>query len=248
MKSRYVSIEVARYLLVRCYSLNFKDIPAYHAFRIASKNGDRSGSALDIGIHWWWTWAIPGMGFSRIRCFWLQHFHQWSVFGSGWGASLFEICLNIFRNWEQLELSFRDNLASSGHIASEEGLQEKTMQVSILSVAKTITSKNVGWNLSRLSATNKFDKRICQASSWNWPHVCVQSKGYTLEDSKMEPENKNEWKYDDRRLYPPSLYFQFPGVPQRWIFMALFVHGPCGRIWIWLARPLVLADRRGRNV
>lgn len=58
----------------------------------------------------------------------------------------------------------------------------------------------------------------------------------------------NEWNYDDRRIYPLSLYFQFSGVPQRWILMALFVHGPCGRIWIWLARPLVLADRRGRNV
>ena len=192
----------------------FQGHPAYHASRIASKNGDRSGSALDIGIHSWCTRAIPGMGFSRMDSlpandplktndlatfpclkdpmFLIATFHQWSVCGSGWGASLFEIC---FRNWEQLELNFRENLAASGHIASEEGLQEKTMQVSILSVAKTISSKNVGWNLSRLSATNKFDTRICQASSWNWPRVCVPSKGYTLEDSKMEPENKNEYEW-----------------------------------------------------
>ena len=66
----------------------------------------------------------------------------------------------------------------------------------------------------------------------------------------MEPENKNDWAYDDI-LYPPNLYFQLSVVPQqesKRIFMALIVHGPCGRIWIWLARPLVLADRRRRNV
>lgn len=106
---------------------------------------------------------------------------------------------------------------------------------------------------SRLSATNKFDTRICQASSWNWPHVCVPStvKGTPWKIQRWNLKirmSMNEWKYDDRRIYPPSLYIQFSGVPQRWILMALFVHGPCGRIWIWFARPLVLADRRGRNV